>query len=110
MTPAEVVALIQRVTYKPGWKLRTTVEPAVRGWGFPVVRVQLTYRAPASDGSGASVEFHGEASLSVDDRTEPDRVLAWLTAFIQRSELHEMDEWLKVDGKHVRDPHPEMLR
>lgn len=29
---------------------------------------------------------------------------------IRNMELHEMDEWLRYEGKYVNDPHPELKR
>lgn len=29
---------------------------------------------------------------------------------IRRAEMHEMDEWLKLDGVCVKDPHPETVK
>lgn len=31
-------------------------------------------------------------------------------AVILKWEMHEVDEWFRVDGKHVTDPHPELSR
>lgn len=40
----------------------------------------------------------------------PAKVLEWVRTQVISSISHEVDEWLRVDGHPVRDPHPENAR
>lgn len=35
-------------------------------------------------------------------------IFSFIRETISRMELHEVDEFLKYDGKHIKDPHPEL--
>ena len=39
----------------------------------------------------------------------PDDAFIYLCySAVRMFEMHELDEWFKVDGKHHKDPHPEV--
>ena len=66
---------------------------------------------PKADATGANEGLDPLAMRSVVYRFEDEadfrrRVYRAVKAL----ELHELDEWLKVEGKHVNDPHPELRR
>jgi hypothetical protein len=106
-------ALLGRISYRPGWELRVyqdfrsgtmalhviadvedTYQPGVRG---KVLHARLI--PPHLGGR------HKEAT----DREDPELLeaqrLTWIRDALGTVELHERDEWLKVDGIRRWDPH-----
>ncbi len=104
-TRATAKALLQRavegITYKPGWSFAIT-----------------------EHGDTLYVEgYHTEANSRHPDATLPDfsrripvmypaytvptieAACAWLRHCIHEWEVHEADEWLRFNSRHVHDPH-----
>jgi hypothetical protein len=42
------------------------------------------------------------------ERAKLEDILWWAREVCRAAALHEVDEWLKLDGKHVTNPHPEL--
>ena len=88
------------LTYKPDWDLSVT---------FPTKKVAtIQVNAPFPD-------VHGKLppgttfcfKYNVDSHcVKPDRINETIKKVISAIELHEVDEWLRVDGKLVGNPHP----
>lgn len=103
-------SLIDRITYKPEWKLRLTAEAKSvnRPWQ---INVHLDYKVANLDGSYETVDLttcttFTERSL-IEVLVSGDFVRYIAMNLIRRAELHEIDEWFKLDGVCVTDPHPE---
>lgn len=106
MTPEEAIGILSSLSYKPGWTIQAyqvpgsvifrtgTSEPSVtafvRDGSVDLIPVVLTHAV------------HDE-ELAVFDR---DRLLKWAFDVIVRREVHEVEEWLRVDGAPVYSPHP----
>lgn len=132
-----VQAVLDRLTYKPDWKLRLVAEaktihrpwylyihleykvqsldvPPVELGGSQYIRTNHDYTMSSGAdkvvqtmvGLATSVLFT-ERSL-IEMLSRGDLVNYLRGNLIMRAELHEMDEWLKLDGEHVKDPHPEL--
>lgn len=106
MTPEQFCALVNRLTYKP------------------------TMRIVASVGHDGDVLVHGENSVQdTEDRTAATRLIVTfgtlydrrqvgrfsqpsalraIVAFVKECEEHEIKEWLRLDGRPVLEPHPEI--
>lgn len=108
-----VERLLAHLSYKQGWTFKvihscdqetgmmsdsgmlliTHMEPNAADPAGPKVTIGMT--EPIPDYSFASLE--------------DAEIVRWIMTIVERAELHEVREWLKFDGHHVRDPHPELL-
>lgn len=94
-----------RVTYKPGWKIELR-QPLSTPW-----EVHLTVAGTVPDvTTGLPTTVYGTHRLPRDvfDNLPDDLVYDWIRGWIVEAEMHELDEFFKVDGRHFRDPHPEL--
>jgi hypothetical protein len=106
-------ALLARITYRPGWQLRVFEDYSSGAMALHVIaQVEDTYH-PGRVGR----ILHGhlipaylrlqdplDAQLSRPENLEAERI-RWIREALGRVELHERDEWLKVDGVRLFDPH-----
>jgi hypothetical protein len=103
MTPLnfeQVKSILSRVTYRPGWTfvlhgaLPTPTDPWLMIDG-PVV--------DANDHTNVT-RVGVRVAVPMDFRSESD-VMEWLTYCVQRIEMHESREFLRIDGRPWDDPH-----
>jgi hypothetical protein len=99
MTFAELRDLVARITYKPGWSF--WLQPVDNGIAFLAVSFsefdamnQETYR-----------HFRGRHAIIVADIPSARGFLNRLRSYILHIEMHELDEFLRVDGVAPFDPH-----
>lgn len=93
---------LEKVTYKRGYRFYLTDEE-----DYSAIRIHLVIpRIECVDGWNQFIDItftktfsYQEAFVSGTDEMVRQLVHAW--------ELHEADEWLKYDGKRVREPHKE---
>lgn len=109
-------AVIGRLTYKPTW--RFIVEQGERGaWAPPswcddlLFTVWLTHQ----DRDVATGRMEHFTSRHVFDaqavaRMPEEHLVEELRRLVIRAELHEVDEWLRLDGVCVVEPHPERTK
>lgn len=109
-----VRSLLKKVTYKPGWKFgaASAVDPYEKPKPWDWERVIITIIAPMPNLSGKDKTVDVVSNRHFDcqqlARMKDGDIIGYIfTQVIRDLELHEMDEWFKVDGFHVRDPHPE---
>jgi hypothetical protein len=108
MTGAEAEALIKSITYKPGYRLRVCCNKANR-----TCEIRLKAHRECSR-TGKMVVFSSAKTLDLGrycDRlcyvaSAEEDLMHDVRMWLRELELHEVDEWLKVDGKMVFDPHP----
>lgn len=98
MTLSEANAILNRLSYKPKWKFELRSEGLsstiiVKAW----VRNSLP---PHSDG----YVYHTSGFPPINDMSE-DRLVSLVRDYVRRAELHEIDEYFKLDGKLINDPH-----
>ena len=102
MSLEEAEAVLKRVSYKPGYHF----EISAIGLRVDLMLVQL--QRPDADGGDRKLDLVCRCPLPADQLESLDEAglimlvsqqAAWL-------ELHEMDEWLRLDGKRLREPHP----
>lgn len=106
MTPDEAAALLGALTYKPSWTIRSYPVPGAvvmrAGAKEPdVYELLRTGRVVEID--VVLTEALAEDRLARMDR---DDVLAWAFGVFERRELHEVEEWLRLNGQPLRAPHP----
>ena len=101
-----VKAIVSRIDYKPDFKIDV--------YGTYDVSIRVIFKRPVPDSNNPSQvapqifsrDYTPELVLSMKDPYE--YILRDLIHSIQQMEMHEMDEWLRVDGVRVREPHPEL--
>jgi len=95
-----------RMTFQPGWRIEVN-RPINEPW---MAVVQVMANVPQVD--DPSYPINVAATTYYDGMTLeklPDAMLVeMLSHCVQSVWMHEFDEWLKLDGEHVRDPHPEL--
>lgn len=94
--------IMDRVSYKPGWVIDLCV---------PLDVVELRVACTQPDVlTGLPTTVHTVQQLPLDrfNMMSDDQVYSWIGTALMRLEEHEFDEWFKVDGRHVFDPHPEL--
>jgi hypothetical protein len=97
-------AFVGNITYKPGWKF--TVCPVDNYW-YSTVAILM----PVIDvATGKPIEVFGSATFPNVDILEGkfplEAMVMRMEYGIHDMEVHEMHEWLKHEGMHVKDPHP----
>lgn len=99
-------SVLDRVTYKPKWRL-TTYRHAVNGdvmWSgeflAPDADLPVQFGSPS-----APVRSTCFVPLPLLVSRDADYVIEWLISRVTQMEYHERDEWFRVDGKHVHEPH-----
>lgn len=107
-----VRALLERVTYKPGWRIKVS-RPTDRGLHnyWEPVTIQAQY--PTVDVNTLEtimLNLHHQIDIHTAEEVSEDILVDLISHIIKGFEMHEFDEWFKLDGKHVRDPHPEENR
>jgi hypothetical protein len=101
MTFHEAYLIIEKIKYKPGWSFSISRKDA---------KVSMSVVHSAQDVSG---KVEGLIPLRLMD-TFPEQHLNSFTEgelinevrkLIAQMEKHEIDEWLRVDGRRLIDPH-----
>jgi hypothetical protein len=128
MTPPEAFAVIRRLSLPPGWSISAAGERD----GFFSIKIAIAVldatktRAPhltACDDAWSGVELavalpqphenliriQQGATLNMRDlaRMREEDLLTRVRRVMYELSNHEIDEWLKLDGAPLRDPHPE---
>lgn len=109
-------ALLAGVTYKPGCRF-VFMDTSVASWadssaGDCLVRLQLQVtdvngeHAPGTVCVVSTDRLYHAADLA---RMSDRQVLEQLIDLAIQAERHEIDEWLKYQGKCVTDPHPNLV-
>lgn len=104
MTGPEIIALVNRLTYKPGHKLLAQLDPCEH-----IIRIVLFVAdAPSPDERSQPQLLRWETRVHGDqlEAMNQKAVLHKITGLIMSYEMHEIDEWLRKDGVPVNDPHP----
>jgi hypothetical protein len=97
LSTSEIQAELERITYKPGWAF-TCYDGRWEGQ-----HIAITVELPDAGRPGETVTLDVHSMLP----PIPDvRYLhTWLAWRLGRIEIHEMREFLRVEGKAIFDPH-----
>lgn len=109
MTLQEIVEIIGRITYKPGWQLLLGMDGE-----RPFLQVEVSVEAEASmdshkrDGTREPWKS-GKRYLSLHMCRQ--EVVGAALALIKDAEMHEVHEWFRYRGASIFNPHldPEVL-
>jgi hypothetical protein len=95
--------LLRTITYKPSSTI-SILHVCSTGvdFGVTLIKTDPTTEQIVSL-RGATIEI----LVDVNTVFEPEVILEALYKNIQELELHEVNEWLKVDSKHYVEPHTE---
>lgn len=98
---AQFQALLDQITYKPGWYLRTGIE-GDRMW----LQVGVTEEAEISYDVVAKkrVPWRGAKHYLSEHMCRNEIVSMAYHAF-ERAELHEVKEWFRYKGRSIFNPH-----
>lgn len=104
MNQSEVVSFINKsFAYKPNWTITAFIDGNDVSVRF---HMEVPDSRPANRGQQLSVNIC--QLMPVSNAMNPwskEEVVAWLSGQIRFLELHEMSEWIMVDGKTFSDPH-----
>lgn len=98
---------LKRFTYKPGWRFRVRTRGSSSSlFGRSQLHIVMETQDSRRDDS-AKVEIEMWTSIPYDfEEGAPEwSIREWVRHEIRTMELHELDEWFKVDGKLPYDPH-----
>lgn len=107
MTFQELENLISRITYKRGFQFNVERDQSraicyirLTAWVTPSNRPNTEEIIPIVQMS--ALDEYALSKMSMDS------VLQFISHSLFSLEKHELNEWFKIDGKHVEDPHPEL--
>lgn len=103
MTPVELHQLCKRITYKPSFRMEVEQNR-------DVVYVRLSMRVMDALNFDKTIDLTFAQALTTHQLEEmPEGViLGILKNWIKEMEIHECREFLRLDGHHMEDPHPEL--
>lgn len=102
-----------KISYKPGWKINIqdyASATSINGYD-PYIYLILTMFQPNLDRPNEQIKLQFSKTIdpySISRMTDEQIVEYIISGLVREAELHEMDEWLKYDGIHVKEPHPEL--
>lgn len=114
MTPDEIRAIVKTITYKPGH----TIDVRFRNsdglgrqfqryeWAELRVSAELCDAVPETSPDEPTVPVTFSQTFPPDFMDSKERVILAVEDVIRRFERHEFDEWFRVDGVPVYNPHP----
>lgn len=110
MTPEQAKDLIGRITYKPHWQIHANIRPDYD------MRLHIRVKFESIDSGG---KYQPSGKLFVENRfifsalelahMDEKYFVSHFYDCIAGMEDHEQSEWFKLDGKHLYEPHPEMV-
>jgi len=102
--------LLKRITYKPGWEFLVPT-PSDDRWRdvvqFFITRSVHDLSQPDSLEMPKKLTMYFGIEVYMLLITDEKWLLQYIFDCVTRFELHERDEWYKVDGKCFKEPHPE---
>jgi hypothetical protein len=112
-----VADVLERVTYKLGWSAHVGRANADADCGhLKPVDVVLRLEHDEWDANDWRKDYPHVAKVATryfffaDDPPDEVGLSRTLRDLIRSAELHESDEWLRLDGIRIVDPHPELKR
>lgn len=94
-------SVVERITYKPGYRFKVESQGEGTYWRYLILWV--TSDEIDSRTGEPKADFERWIELPFTDSEES--IVAQVRALLKEIELHEMNEWLRLDGEIVHDPH-----
>lgn len=103
MTEREVLDVLRAVTYKPGWSINARFDDM----RFERVVSLMISRSATDATSGRPIQLGGgwPVPLPLSALTR-EHLLEEIYCALRDVEMHEIDEWFKINGVCVTAPHP----
>jgi len=105
VTLDEMRALAAKITYRPGWWFELYVDPS-----DAIVFRCGTWEPDSEAASSAPplpVTFTEARTRFEWMYWDERQFLWWIREVLMKRVLHELDEWLRLDGRPLVEPHPE---
>lgn len=96
----DLEAAVKALTYKPGWSFQYDT----RDYGHQGVTVVAFIQDSANPEK--AVKIYHDVRLLPPQFLTREIFLIEIRKVIEQIEQHEIDEWLRCEGKHANDPHP----
>lgn len=103
MTRAEVIAIMERITYKPGWQIKIQED-----WRKDtMIHVSLSWMAEDSTGKvkGKLIQVGSRHVFDIYMFHDEKSILNRMYWVFEQAERHETMEFFKYNGNPVYDPH-----
>lgn len=97
LTVPQIAEVLARVTYKPGW----TFQVYDGRWEGPHMVIRTEVPDAYDPGKAVTLDVHSMLPPMRDGLA----VVEWLAWRCARIEVHEMREFLRIDGELPFDPH-----
>lgn len=107
-SPTDVLKYLGRITYKPGYKFTYWVDDKNQSTYRQNIVLNLVVPVPDStrkDQKPVTIVFTNRIPFEYLYHNGPNYLLVRVRDFFLEWEKHEMDEWFRLDGEMVRDPH-----
>ena len=99
----EFIDFVGRLSYKPGCSFRAVVS----NHGAGVVLFAFFEGIPDSRDPSRTTQLIQQRYVDAHEIDYGEKLWLWLIDDLTtQMELHERDEWLKLDGKCIKDAHP----
>jgi len=99
MQAAEIIRIVNSITYKPGYRI------VAEQLDIDVIRLTLLVEVPDSNDPSRNAHLKLIECFSPFACRDRRLLFVIVRSLLERFEMHEMDEWLKVDGVRVTEPH-----
>lgn len=106
MTPAEAIDVISRITYRPGWRLTAEHEPLSGSLVFHSGAEEPDAEDPSGVGM-ISVVYTSSIPPAELAKLDLHGLLRYVFDAVAKRALHEVEEWLRYEGRPVYEPHPQ---
>lgn len=104
----DVLRFLGKFTYKPGYKLQFWLDGERKSLTEQSIVMNMVVPVPDStreDQKEIDIVFTQAVDMWALVRGGPDYARHLLSDFILKWERHEMDEWLRYDGRMLNNPH-----
>lgn len=107
MKVREALAVIDQMSYKPGWRIEA--KPIIDKFGYDALEVSLRMRVTDAYDHSRTVMFQSAAVLHMLERQDEEGLVRDVMRLIERAEVHEAREFFTYRGERPFDPHDSVL-
>lgn len=103
---AELDRWLERITYRPGVSMRIAHPEFLGEYSYPVTpTLQLCADVENTYRPGQRIEIIHQTLIPQYVIETEQTFQAFVRQALINMEMHELDEWFKIDGVMVNDPH-----
>lgn len=104
----KIEKIVKRITYKPGWRIYCASRPREPEVPEGELVVRIIFMAEDVTAPGKQTKVGLGVSFWLDQDYSEEVILKRIMQGVRELEMHEVEEWFKVDGRNFVDPHPEL--